>query len=69
MPEKLERCVDDLLDQGKSKDSAWPICVDSTGEKPHKEEELTIEETITKQVLDAKCDGGDCGCNKKKKTF
>ena len=37
MPEKLERCVRDVKAQGKSKDSAWAICVDSTGEKPHKE--------------------------------
>ena len=37
MPEKLEKCVSDVKAQGKSKDSAWAICVDSTGEKPHKE--------------------------------
>jgi len=37
VPEKLERCVRDVKAQGKSKDSAWAICVDSTGEKPHKE--------------------------------
>ena len=37
MPEKLERCVADVKAQGKSDDSAWGICVDSTGEKPHKE--------------------------------
>ncbi len=67
MPKKLTDCVADVKAQGKDEDSAWPICIDSTGEKPHKE--LTIEETITKQVLDAKCDSGDCGCNKKKKTF
>ena len=37
MPEKLEKCVSDVKAQGKSNDSAWGICVDSTGEKPHKE--------------------------------
>ena len=37
MPEKLDRCVSDVKAQGKSDDSAWGICVDSTGEKPHKE--------------------------------
>ena len=37
MPEKLERCVDDVMAKGTPKDSAYPICVDSTGEKPHKE--------------------------------
>lgn len=38
MPEKLERCVSDVKAKGMSDDSAWGICVDSTGEKPHKEE-------------------------------
>lgn len=37
MPEKLERCVRDVKAKGMSDDSAWGICVDSTGEKPHKE--------------------------------
>jgi len=37
VPEKLEKCVADVKAQGKSEDSAWGICVDSTGEKPHKE--------------------------------
>lgn len=29
MPAKLDRCVKDLLAQGKSKDSAWAICTSS----------------------------------------
>jgi len=37
LPEKLERCVSDVKAKGMSDDSAWGICVDSTGEKPHKE--------------------------------
>jgi len=37
VPEKLEKCVADLKAQGKPDDSAYPICIDSTGEKPHKE--------------------------------
>jgi len=37
VPEKLEKCVADVKAQGKSDDSAWAICVSSTGEKPHKE--------------------------------
>jgi len=37
VPEKLEKCVADVKAQGKSDDSAWGICVDSTGQKPHKE--------------------------------
>ncbi len=37
MPAKLERCVSDVKAKGMSDDSAWGICVDSTGEKPHKE--------------------------------
>ena len=69
MPKKLEDCVRDVKAQGKDSDSAWPICVDSTGEKPHKE---TAEETMMREVLDAKCDGsggGNCGCQSKKKTY
>ena len=45
LPEKLERCVSDVKAQGKSDDSAWGICVDSTGEKPHQE---AIQEKINK---------------------
>ncbi len=37
MPKKLEDCVADVKKQGKSEDSAYGICVSSTGEKPHKE--------------------------------
>ena len=37
MPKKLTDCVRDVKAQGKSDDSAWGICVASTGEKPHKE--------------------------------
>ena len=62
MPEKLERCVSDLKSQGKPDDSAWAICVDSTGEKPHKE---SIEETVMRQVLNASME--DCKCQKNKK--
>ena len=46
MPEKLERCVKDVKAQGKSSDSAWGICVDSTGEKPH-------QDTIKQEVAEA----------------
>jgi len=42
VPEKLERCVRDVKAQGRSDDSAWAICVDSTGEKPHKEADTTL---------------------------
>ncbi len=47
MPEKLEKCVADIKAQGKSEDSAWGICVDSTGEKPHKE----VKENNTKAEI------------------
>jgi len=40
VPEKLERCVSDVKAKGMSDDSAWGICVDSTGEKPHKEAKI-----------------------------
>jgi len=29
MPEKLDRCVNDVKGDGKSSDSAWAICTDS----------------------------------------
>ena len=45
MPEKLEKCVSDVKGQGKSNDSAWGICVDSTGEKPHQE---ALQEKVNK---------------------
>lgn len=67
MPEKLERCVADLKAQGKSDDSAWPICIDSTGLKPHSE---SIEETVMREVLDASMNRRrSCGCQKKKKPY
>jgi hypothetical protein len=31
MPKKLEDCVQDLMDKGESKDSAYAICAKSTG--------------------------------------
>jgi len=65
MPEKLERCVRDVKAQGHDDDSAWAICVDSTGEKPHSE---SIEETIMREVLDASMDRS-CKCQKKKKHY
>ena len=46
MPEKLERCVRDVKAQGKSEDSAWGICVDSTGEKPHQDTKKEVAEAI-----------------------
>lgn len=36
MPKKLERCIDKVKDQGKSEDSAYAICSDSTGIKKKK---------------------------------
>jgi len=36
MPAKLERCVKRVMAQGTPKKSAWPICVKSTGLKPHR---------------------------------
>lgn len=36
MPKKLKRCVNKVQKGGKSKSSAYAICVASTGQKPHK---------------------------------
>jgi|PlaIllAssembly_1097288.scaffolds.fasta_scaffold29696_2 hypothetical protein len=46
MPEKLKRCVKHVKDQGKSEDSAWAICVDSTGLKPHKKKKKDVKKAI-----------------------
>ena len=50
MPEKLDRCVSDVKSQGKSKDSAYGICVDSTGEKPHQETKIQEKVNENRQV-------------------
>jgi len=31
MPKQLEKCVQDLIDKGKSRDEAYAICTSSTG--------------------------------------
>ena len=49
MPKKLTDCVADLKRQGKSDDSAWPICIDSTGEKPHHEASYPWGDCISDQ--------------------
>lgn len=36
MPAKLKRCVKKVQRSGKSKSSAYAICVKSTGLKPHR---------------------------------
>ena len=36
MPKKLMSCVKKVKKQGKSKSSAFAICIKSTGQKPHK---------------------------------
>ena len=36
MPRKLTNCVKKVRRSGKSKSSAWAICIKSTGLKPHK---------------------------------
>lgn len=39
MPAKLKRCVSKVMGKGMPEKSAWPICVKSTGLKPHKKNE------------------------------
>ena len=53
MPEKLEKCVADVKAQGKSEDSAWGICVDSTGEKPHKEVKDDVSDSIKRDIVES----------------
>lgn len=52
MPEKLERCVDDVKGK-KGVDSAYAICTAAT------------QESILKEIIDKKCTS-KCGCNMKK---
>lgn len=33
MPKVLERCVEHVMDSGKSEDAAWPICIDRLRDK------------------------------------
>lgn len=63
MPEKLEDCVRDVKAKGEDVDP-WAVCVSSTGEKPHKEK---IEESMVREIIEAKLERGSCGCQKKKK--
>jgi len=53
VPKKLEKCVADVQAQGKSEDSAWGICVDSTGEKPHKEEKIKDNSSTKAEIVEA----------------
>jgi len=53
VPEKLEKCVADVKAQGKSDDSAWGICVDSTGEKPHKEVKEKSYNSIKAEIVES----------------
>ena len=55
MPEKLDRCVNDVKAEGKSEDSAYAICNSS------------IEADIKEQILETQikdCSGVSCGCKK-----
>ena len=54
MPEKLERCVSDLKGEGKSDDSAWGICVDSTGQKPHQNTKQATKVKINESIIQEK---------------
>lgn len=36
MPKKLVSCVKKVMKKGVKKSSAYPICIKSTGLKPHK---------------------------------
>lgn len=56
MPKKLVNCVKKVMKQGKPEDSAWPICVSSTGLKPHKKKKKEVSEstdfnTVFKQII------------------
>lgn len=60
MPAKLDKCVADVKKQGDGVDNPWAVCTASINEDNH-----SIEETITKQIVEATLNRG-CGCQKKK---
>jgi len=46
MPKRLVDCVEDVKRQGKPTSSAWPICIASTGLKPHKKSEDSVDKAM-----------------------
>ena len=50
MPKKLEDCVKSLMAQGKSKSSAFAICIKSTGLNPHSEEVKKAKESLNMNI-------------------
>lgn len=42
MPRKLVRCVAKLKRRGYPASRAWPICIKSTGLKPHKKKRKLV---------------------------
>lgn len=51
MPENLDRCVQDLISQGKSEDSAWAICRASLGEGEYPEDATDKDKAIALATL------------------
>jgi len=58
MPAKLDRCVADVKAKG-GVDNPWAVCQASINEN-----NISVEESIMKQVVETKLKG--CGCQKKK---
>ena len=66
MPKKLTDCVADVKAQGKSDDSAWGICVDSTGEKPHQHETKEYSDTLESKTREKSYPWGQCQADQAK---
>lgn len=50
MPAKLLRCVKEVKKKGgKSARYAWPICIKSTGLKPHKRKKKEVKKKNEKE--------------------
>ena len=65
MPKKLTDCVADVKAQGKSDNSAWGICVDSTGEKPHHETK-EYSDTLENKTREKSYPWGQCQADQAK---
>ena len=65
MPKKLDDCVRDVKAQGHDDDSAWAICVSSTGEKPHHETK-EYSDTLESKTQEKDYPWGQCISDQKK---
>jgi hypothetical protein len=54
MPEKLDRCVKELMKKGHSESEAWAICKKALKMRYEKAKRIFTGQLITKEYLDKK---------------